>query len=210
MSDVAVVDIGMGNVGSVANMVRKAGGSATVAADPEQLSGAPRVVLPGVGAFDEAMVRLRERGFAPVLDQLVERGDVPVLGICLGMQLLADRSEEGVEPGLGWIPGSVRRLPAEAPDGTPVKVPHMGWSRVSAPRAHPLIDELDADARFYFVHSYAYDPVDEGAVLLRARYGGRPIVAGVAAGAVMGVQFHPEKSHRHGLALLRSFLAAAP
>ncbi|MCB1038514.1 MAG: imidazole glycerol phosphate synthase subunit HisH [Acidimicrobiales bacterium] len=203
---VAVVDIGMGNVGSVANMVRKVGGQADLVERPADLAGAERVILPGVGAFDEAMARLHDRGFVTVLDEVVASDRVPVLGICLGMQLLADSSEEGVRPGLGWIPGTVERIPADGPAG-PVKVPHMGWSRVVARQAHPLVADLAPDARFYFVHSYAYRPASDADTLLLARYGGRPVVAGVARGHVMGVQFHPEKSHRHGMALVRSFLA---
>ncbi|MEO6988191.1 MAG: imidazole glycerol phosphate synthase subunit HisH [Aquihabitans sp.] len=200
-----MVDIGMGNVGSVANMVRKVGGNANVVTDPGDLTSAQRVILPGVGAFDEAMIRLRDRGFVDSLNAVVVAGRTPILGICLGMQLLAERSGEGVEPGLGWIRGSVDRLSAEAANG-PRKVPHMGWSKVRSSKEHPLLGSLDDQSRFYFVHSYALCPADDADALLVARYGGTPFVAAVARGPVMGVQFHPEKSHRHGMGLMKSFL----
>jgi imidazole glycerol-phosphate synthase subunit HisH len=206
---VTVVDLGMGNVGSVANMVRKVGGEAVLATGPAALEGADRVLLPGVGAFDEAMARLHDRGFVEPLTALAEGGRTPLLGICLGMQLLAERSQEGERPGLGWIPGAVERLPPAGPDG-PVKIPHMGWSEVDHASDHPLAEALGEGARFYFVHSYAFRPARVHDVLATASHGGVPFVAAVARGSVVGVQFHPEKSHRHGMALVRRFLQWEP
>ncbi len=195
---IAIVDVGMGNVGSVANMLRKVGAEAARTDQPEVLHAADAVVLPGVGAFDVGMARLHERGVVEVLGAVVGRG-TPLLGICLGMQLLADGSEEGSAPGLGWIPGQVRRIP-----GGDRPVPHMGWNTARPVRPGSVFDALDDDARFYFVHSYAFAPDEPGDVLAETDYG-ITFASAVQRGNVTGVQFHPEKSHRHGMALLRRF-----
>lgn len=202
---VTVVDIGMGNVGSVANMLRKVGAEVLVTADPAAVADATSLILPGVGAFDSAMERLRSRGLGEALHICGVERRVPVLGICLGMQLLGDRSEEGSEEGLGWIPGSVRRLPSTTPDGEPVKVPHMGWARIEPAGDHTVFRGAAEDSRYYFVHSFAFVPEDERHVAATAHFAGTPFCAAVSAGNLLGVQFHPEKSHRHGMAILRSF-----
>jgi imidazole glycerol-phosphate synthase subunit HisH len=199
---VAIVDIGMGNMGSVANMLRKVGADPLRTSDPAVIGQAAKVVLPGVGAFDEAMERLRAAGLVEALTKQVEAG-TPVLGICLGMQLLADWSEEGVDRGLGWIPGSVRRLPGEV-DGESLAVPHMGWNTLDVARSDPLLDDLAPGARYYFVHSYAFQPDDADHVTARSSYG-TPFVSAVRNDNVVGVQFHPEKSHQYGMELMRRF-----
>lgn len=205
---VAIVDVGLCNAGSVANMVRKVGGDPVLVDDPDAIARADRLILPGVGAFDAAVRRLEERALIDAIRALAARG-VPLLGICLGMQLLARRSEEGVLAGLDLVDGEVTRLPAIGPDG-PVKVPHMGWSRLDDRAPHALLDATADDGRFYFVHSYAFR-ADAGAdVVATAEHGGTPFVAAVARGNVAGVQFHPEKSHRHGMALMRTFLGWQP
>lgn len=205
MADVVIVDAGLGNVGSVLNMCRKIGAEAVLATSPAELDVAERLILPGVGAFDFGMERLRVLGLVEPLTDLVINRRCHVLGVCLGMQLLFERSDEGDAVGLSWITGHVRRLPASGPRG-PIKVPHMGWSRIRATRSSPLIEGLHDDARFYFVHSFAAAPTDEADVLARSDYGGVDFVSIVEHGNVAGVQFHPEKSHRHGMALLGSFL----
>lgn len=203
---IGIIDYGMGNVASIANMIKKAGGEAFVASAPAALAGADRWVLPGVGAFDNGMNALRDRGFVEWLGGAAERKGI-LLGICLGMQLMTERSDEGRLPGLGLVPGETRRLPAVE---APLKIPHMGWSVVAPTRATPLFDFPSSEEnRFYFTHSYhvvCERPEDAAATAAH----GAPFTAAFARGNLWGVQFHPEKSHRFGLALFRRFLAASP
>lgn len=198
-----VVDYGTGNVGSVLNMIRKVGGEARASADAGELSRATKLLLPGVGSFDNAVQRLGKLGLPDLLRDKAREG-VPLLGICLGMQLLSDGSEEGVLPGLGLIPGRVRRFSfgQEWPD---LKIPHMGWNSIRRRKAHPLLDGLDEKSRFYFVHSYHYQCQDEADILLETTYG-YDFTSGVQRENVMGVQFHPEKSHRYGMQLMKNFV----
>ncbi len=198
-----VVETETANVGSVVNMCRRLGGDPVVSGDPGMIASADRLLLPGVGAFDAAMASLHGSDLVEVLRLRAEEG-VPVLGICLGMQLLFDSSEEGVVAGLGLIPGVVRRLPVDSPVG-PVRIPHMGWSRLEHCRPHGLTEGIGADARFYFVHSYAAVPEDDGDIIGVSTHGSL-FVSAVARQNVLGVQFHPEKSHRYGKALLGNFL----
>lgn len=200
MQPIVIVDYGMGNLGSVLNMLKRIGAPAYISDSAAEVAQARKIILPGVGAFGEAMRCINDSGLRPVLDEkaLVER--VPILGICLGMQLLVDGSEEGNEPGLGWISGQVRRFPKHSG----LKVPHMGWNLVSPAGEDPLTRDLGEDPRFYFVHSYyvaAHRPEDR---LLRTSYGVE-FDAGIRSGNIWGVQFHPEKSHRFGKQLLKSF-----
>lgn len=198
-----IIDAGIGNVGSVANMARRLGTDALVVADPDGVAAADRLVLPGVGAWDTACTRLGATGMGEaILD--AARAGTPILGICLGMQLLLDTSDEGSEQGLGWIPGGVRRLPGYTARGE-VRIPHMGWSSITPTQEHPLLRDLAPDARYYFVHSYAAVPDDPAHVLATGSYGD-DFVAVVGRDNVVGTQFHPEKSHRHGKAVLSAFL----
>lgn len=197
---ILIIDYGMGNLGSVLNMLRRVGAPAWISGDPDEIARAGKILLPGVGSYDQAMKAIATSGIREVLDHkaLVEK--VPVLGICLGMQLLVDGSEEGNEPGLGWISGQARRFPK----GSGLKVPHMGWNRASPASDDPLTRDLGDEARFYFVHSYyvsADRPEDR---LLRTSYGVE-FDAGIRSGNIWGVQFHPEKSHRFGKQLLKNF-----
>lgn len=203
---ITVVDYGMGNVGSVQNMLFRLGHDSILSADPEQVRRADKIILPGVGAFDVAMEALERLGLVQALHQRVRAEGAPLLGICLGMQLLSRSSEEGQRPGLGWVPATTRRFRFE--EGAPQRVPHMGWRTVRPTRPHPVLKHLDADARFYFVHSYHVVCDDPGDELLEADYGGR-FCAALASGNVIATQFHPEKSHRHGLALLSAFAEGA-
>lgn len=202
-SQILVIDYGTGNVGSVLNMIRKVGGEARASGDADELSRARRLVLPGVGSFDNAARKLAELGLPDLLRSKAREG-VPLLGICLGMQLLADKSEEGVLPGLGLIPGSVRRF-SFGPEWQNLKIPHMGWNRIRKRKAHPLLDGLDDNSRFYFVHSYHYQCQSEEDALLETTYG-YSFTSGVQRENVMGVQFHPEKSHRYGMRLIKNFV----
>lgn len=200
---ITVVDYGAGNIGSVVNMIRKSGGQATATGSMDELAGAEKILLPGVGSFDNAMIRLKNLGLVDVLQERAAAG-INFFGICLGMQLLATHSEEGSIPGLGLIPGAVRKFKFDG-ECSSLKIPHMGWNRVRAVREHSLANGLDQDARFYFVHSYFYDCDNPEDVLFSTRYG-IDFAAGVQRGNVMGVQFHPEKSHRYGLQLLKNFI----
>ena len=197
---IVVVDFGAGNVGSVANMLRKIGARVTVTDDPAVVGDAERVVVPGVGSFDEAVANIEERGLRPALDDRVSSG-IPVLGICLGMQLFARTSEEGARPGFGWIAGDVRRLRPAVADERLV-IPHMGWDRVRVTRPPKSIDPGPiGDGRFYFVHSYGLACDDPDDALGMTDYGSG-FCSVVEHENLLGVQFHPEKSHRHGKALL--------
>ena len=198
---IAIVDYDIGNLGAVAAMLHRLGVPSRITADAAEIERADRIVLPGNGAFDACMRGLRATGLVPLLERRVLAQGVPLLGICVGAQMLGQGSEEGTEPGLGWLAMRSRRFPA-LPG---LRVPHMGWNEVTVARAGvPLLAGLAADARFYFVHSYYLEPEDEGDVLLRAHYG-VDFAAAVGRGHVAGVQFHPEKSHRYGKALLARF-----
>lgn len=199
---ISVVDYGVANLGSMLNMLRKVGVDAERVGTPEGLAAARKIVLPGIGAFDQGMAALVERGLVETLCRKVVEDGVPILGVCLGMQMLGNGSEEGQATGLGLIDATCRRF--RPPEGALLKVPHMGWNTISPRRSSPLLDGLDEPSRFYFVHSYhlvCSDPADE---LAYSRYGD-DFTSVVAHGNIYGVQFHPEKSHRFGMALLRNF-----
>jgi glutamine amidotransferase len=191
----------MGNVGSIRNMLHAVGSEAIVTRDAEQLRAASHIILPGVGHFDTGMRTLRASGVVPVLEELALSRRVPFLGICLGMQLMTRRSDEGSEPGLGWIDAEVLRFDAAAG----LRVPHMGWNTARQTRTSPLLHELDAEPRYYFVHSYHVQCADRSDALLLSEYGVK-FDAAFERGTLRGVQFHPEKSHRFGKALLRNFV----
>jgi imidazole glycerol-phosphate synthase subunit HisH len=197
---IAVVDYGMGNLGAIQNMLRRIGVAAEVTGDAATLARAAKILLPGVGAFDTAMERINASGLRAVLDRKALEERVPIMGICLGMQLLTRGSEEGRLPGLGWIPAAARRFP-HAPD---IKVPHMGWNAVTAVRDSPLTVGVGPETRYYFVHSYFVQVDDPRDTILQAHYG-VTFDAVIGRGNLYGAQFHPEKSHRYGMALLGNF-----
>ena len=198
---IAIIDYDIGNLKAVANMLSRVGASCEITARAEVVARADRIVLPGNGAFDACMKNLRATGLVPLLERRVLEEKVPLLGICVGAQMLGSGSDEGSEPGLGWMDLRVRRFPAS----TGLRVPHMGWSEVAVcDPAHPLAGGMEGDARFYFVHSYYLEPAREADVLFTAEYGIR-FAAGVSRGNLAGVQFHPEKSHRFGKRLLGNF-----
>jgi len=197
---IAVIDYGVGNLGSIRNMLKRVGHGCEVTRDPAVIAAADKIILPGVGAFDYAMARLNDSGLRPLLDRKAIEEKVPILGICLGMQLLTLGSEEGALPGLSWIDARAVRFPG----GDGLKVPHMGWNAVRPTRASPLTAGLEADARFYFVHSYAVQVEDPADCLLECRHGIR-FAAAIHRDNIYGAQFHPEKSHRFGKRLLANF-----
>jgi glutamine amidotransferase len=202
-----IVDYGLGNLASVENMVRKAGGECTISSSPEEVASASRLILPGVGHFAKGMEQLRQRGLQEALDQAVQRDGKPILGICLGMQLMARSSEEGHAAGLGWFKADVVRFRSEAMHGA--KVPHMGWSDITVKKDHPVLPLDGMEERFYFVHAY-HMVCDEPADVLALCEHGYPFVCAVARKNIVGVQFHPEKSHRFGMALMERFIQWQP
>jgi glutamine amidotransferase len=197
-----ILDVGLGNVGSLLNMLRYLGLDAESGARPAQIEAATRLLLPGVGAFDHGMQRLEAAGIVPLLRERVAQG-VPLLAICLGMQLLGHASEEGVRPGLGVLPmRSVRFAP---PPDKKLRVPHMGWNECVPTNEKSLLQAVPTPRRFYFVHSYRVVCDEPDCVAGVTSYGGE-FVSAVQRGRIYGVQFHPEKSHRCGMALLEHFV----
>lgn len=203
MAEVSIVNYGIGNTGSIVNMLRKLRVVADVVASPAALSGAKRLILPGIGAFDACMEALQRSALRDALLQFAATGR-PLLGICVGMQLLTLGSEEGSLPGLGLINARTRRF-APIPG---LRIPHMGWDTVRwlLPE-HPLASRLAEGSRFYFVHSFCVECESAANTLAVCSYG-EQFAAAIAAGNVVGVQFHPEKSHRFGLQLLNNFATA--
>ena len=201
--DVVVVDYGVGNLRSVVGAVERLGFSALISSDPEDLERAGKLILPGVGAFGDGMRRLRERGLVEVLDRLVVDGGKPILGICLGAQLMATGSSEfGEHRGLGWIDARVELI---QPLDPALRVPHVGWNQLEPVQQTPLLDGIEAGSLFYFVHSFHLVCADQGVVAGVTDYGAK-LVAVIARGNVYGTQFHPEKSQLVGLTLLQNFL----
>ena len=198
-----MVDYGTGNVGSLGNMLHKIGQTATLASTPEVLERADAILLPGVGAFDRGMGNLQASGLLETLIRRVQGDGVPVLGICLGMQLLARSSEEGTLPGLGWIDAVCQKF-TFPPEDRQHKVPHMGWNAVQPRSGENLFSDMEPGALFYFVHSYHVVCADSDDVLGVSEYGGA-FTSAVRRGNIFGVQFHPEKSLRFGMRLLRNF-----
>lgn len=216
-----IIDYNVGNCGSILNMIKKVGGRAVISADRRQIAAADRLILPGVGAFDHGMSELERLGLIPVLTEMVLRQRAPILGICLGMQLFGRSSEEGQKPGLGWIEArSVRfRVHSKTSDvletsevgacrmaaAGRLRIPHMGWDYIAPRKAHPVLEGLSSQSRFYFVHSYHVVCDCTADVLCTTDYGCQ-FTSAVVHENIVGVQFHPEKSHRYGLQLMRNFV----
>lgn len=199
-----ILDYGVGNLGSIQNMLKKLGAQSEIATDVSAVERATKIILPGVGAFDAGMTQLNQSGLRPVLDAAVLQKRVPVFGICLGMQLMTEGSEEGSLPGLGWVPAKTIRFLPEP--GETMKIPHMGWSIVTKAKQSPILDLLDEESRFYFVHSYHVACSNRDDVLLTAQHGSVRFDAAFEYKNILGFQFHPEKSHRFGMTLLKAFL----
>lgn len=199
---ITIVDYGLGNVSAFSTMYKRMGIATRRATSADELAEATHVILPGVGAFDHAMHLLQASGMREPLDALVSGKQVPVLGICVGMQILAESSDEGSKRGLGWIPGRVRSL-ASQPAAAGLPMPHMGWNDVQPRAGSPLFGGLE-DWRLYFLHSYYFEPADDADIAATASYG-LDFACSLQRGPIFGVQCHPEKSHHWGAALLRNF-----
>lgn len=199
-----IIDYGVGNLASIRNMLKKAGYDSVISSDEAVIRSADKLILPGVGAFDTCAGKLQQSGLITTLNKKVLEDHTPVLGVCVGMQLLTEGSEEGVLPGLGWIKGRVIRFRQDKmPAGT--KIPHMGWTDVELSKPSRLFEGMYEEPRFYFVHSYHPDLAHSEDALVRVNYG-YTFVAGMEKDNIMGVQFHPEKSHKFGLRLLANFV----
>jgi len=199
---IALVDYGLGNIQAFSNIYRRLGIDAWPAKTAEDLRRARKIILPGVGAFDWAMTRLNDSGLRDTLDEQVMVEKKPVFGVCVGMQMMATRSEEGVLPGLGWIDAEVVKFDTDLLKSK-THLPHMGWNDVASLQTDALFRGLDAP-RFYFLHSYYLSPADEANTLATSCYG-LTFTAAVRSGNVYGTQFHPEKSHQWGIQLLKNF-----
>jgi glutamine amidotransferase len=199
---ITVVDYGVGNIGAIINMADYLGIDAETSSDPDRIRKASKLILPGVGAFDKAMLTLQNRGLIDPLNDAALKRQIPVLGICLGMQLLARRSDEGVQAGLGWVAADVLRI--SLPPESPLKVPHIGWLEVKPARKSALFDSAVRGERFYFDHGYYVQCDSPQDVAATIDYGSE-ICCAVNSGNVSGVQFHPEKSHRFGMRVLEAF-----
>ena len=198
---IAIIDYEIGNINAISNMLNRLGALCEITADPEKIEKAEKIILPGNGAFDACMKSLKATGLIPLIREKVLTRKTPILGICVGAQMLGHGSEEGKEAGLGWMDIEVKRFS----NLQNLRVPHMGWCHVKNTSSdHPLFKNLSDDARFYFVHSYYLDAANAEEILLTANYG-KNFAAAVGKANIVGVQFHPEKSHRFGKQLLAKF-----
>ena len=200
---ITIIDYGSGNINAIKNIYERLNISFEFATTKEQIIKADHILLPGVGAFDDTISTLQDKGFTEVLKKKVQDDKVPILGICVGMQMLADSSEEGTLNGLGWIPGKVKKFDKKLISGKP-KIPHLGWNSIGISRNCPLFKDIDPDFGFYFVHSYYFECTDELDVICKTVYG-NTFHSAVNRENIYGVQFHPEKSHDNGIQLLRNF-----
>ena len=200
---IVIVDYDVGNIGSILNMLRKVNADAVCSSAEDTIERAEKLILPGVGSFDQAISKLHASGLVPVLNHKIHQDRTPILGICLGMQLFAQSSEEGKSRGLGWLDAAVKRF--DFNKGPPnLKIPHMGWNRVEIRKTNDLFRDMDQTHRFYFVHSYHIVCHDKNDVIGSTRYG-YPFVSMIQKDNIFGVQFHPEKSHRYGMRILKNF-----
>ena len=201
---IGIINYGMGNLGSIYNMLKKIRAEAMISSDPSKLGQTSKLILPGVGAFDNGIRNLEQMGLVPFLNEMVLKKKTPILGICLGMQLFAKKSEEGDLPGLGWIDAEAVRFEPED-SKQKLLVPHMGWNLIEIAKEHKLFDKMFEMVKFYFVHSYHVQCNDPDDILATA-YHGRYFSAAIAKENLIGVQFHPEKSHKFGMKLMKNFV----
>jgi glutamine amidotransferase len=199
-----IIDYGLGNLGSIQNMLKKIGVKSIISADKEIIHQATKLILPGVGSFDYGMEQLTQLSLVEVIKEKVIKEKTPILGICLGVQLFTQKSEEGKMSGLGFIEGETVKFNF-AENTAHLKIPHMGWNDVCAEKESKLLKDMPEDMRFYFVHSYHLKMKNEKDTLLKSHYG-FDFACGIEKEHIVGVQFHPEKSHRFGMQLLKNFV----
>jgi len=200
---ITIIDYKTGNLGSIQNILKRIGEESVVTSDKKTIATATKIILPGVGAFDTGMRNLSELDLVDILNKKVIEEKIPVLGICLGMQLLSSGSEEGSLKGLGWINASTVRFKFE--NSLEYKIPHMGWNFITQHKKSKLLDNMYSDPRFYFVHSYFFKAKDPEDILTSTTYE-KEFTSSVERGNILGVQFHPEKSHKFGMKLLKNFV----
>lgn len=200
---ITIVDYGSGNIRAIGNIYERLNIEYKIAKTPEELKGSKNILLPGVGAFDETMEELNNSGLREVLDAEVLTNNAKILGICVGMQILAESSEEGVMSGLGYVKGRVKKLEKSLFKGNP-KLPHMGWNSIMINKPNHILNDIDINTGFYFLHSYYFDCDNKEDVLCTTEYG-LNFASGINKDNIYGMQFHPEKSHRNGIILLRNF-----
>lgn len=199
---IAIIDYGVGNIKAFANVYKRLNLDYKIVSTVEQFSDLTKIILPGVGSFDHAMSKLQDSGMRESLDYFVLEKKIPVLGICVGMQMLANSSEEGTLPGLGWISGTVKKFKFD--DLNPMPLPHMGWNQVRFKKKNQLFNDLEIDARFYFLHSYYFE-CDEPENVIGASEYGFNFDSIVNKDNIYGIQCHPEKSHGNGMIILKNF-----
>lgn len=200
---ITLIDYGSGNIHAIANIYKRINIPYIITNDPKELKDAQKLILPGVGDFDETMMLLNNLGIKDVLDELVVNKKTPILGVCVGMQILGNKSEEGSLEGFGWIKGRVRKIDESKLLNKP-HLPHMGWNTVAIKRENPLFDNVITENGFYFLHSYYFDCEDNADVLTTTQYG-EEFASAINHENVFGFQFHPEKSHQNGIELFRNF-----
>lgn len=201
---IVIIDYKMGNIGSIANMIKKIGYHTLITSDLNEINEAKKLILPGVGAFDKAMTNIREMNILRVLNKKVINERTPILGICLGMQLFTKKSEEGSLPGLGWIDAETVKFKFDDLK-TINKIPHMGWNLVEIKKQNSLFDNMFSEPRFYFAHSYHVVCNNESDILASTNYG-YSFTSALSEDNIYGVQFHPEKSHKIGMKVLQNFI----
>ena len=200
---IGIIDYGSGNIQAIATIYKNLNIEHQVLNNPEDLKKVDKLILPGVGAFDATMQQLIDSGLKEELNKLVLEEKIPVLGICVGLQVMGFESEEGELPGLGWIPGKVKKFDKSRIENKP-KLPHMGWNEIKDNGSHPLFDGIDSDFGFYFVHSFYFECEYEENILSTSKYGDE-FTSSIFAGHIFGTQFHPEKSHTNGVQLFKNF-----
>jgi len=202
-SNLVIIDYGMGNLGSISNMIKHIGYSSIISSEISKVKSADKIILPGVGHFDRAMTNIKSLGLYDIIKHKATKEKIPILGICLGMQIMCENSEEGSEIGLNLINANVRRFSFK--DNNLLKIPHMGWNYTEQIKDSPLLSQQNENPRYYFVHSYHVVCNDVSDVLTTTNYGYK-FVSSFQKDNIVGVQFHPEKSHKYGMSLFRNFI----
>lgn len=200
---ITIIDYGSGNIRAIENIYDQLKVSYRIANTPQDISNSEKLFLPGVGAFDETIRKLDELGFREVLDKEVLQNKVPIMGICVGMQILGDSSEEGILPGLGYIKGKVKKIEESLLNHKP-KLPHLGWNSVQKTRENSLLKDIDEEFGFYFLHTYYFECENDSDILATTHYG-KSFASAINHENVYGIQFHPEKSHNNGVTILKNF-----